>query len=128
MFMVLQREAAAHQLNLSDLFLMSGLDHRGTIHGRHIPVATIFKTGTLNQVSSLAGVMPTRDRGLVWFAILNNGTNPSGFRTEQDKLLQNLVKKLQPIAGIPESLAPHSGTNSLPELGAASRNEIVFKG
>lgn len=61
------------------------LDHRGTIHRRHISAATVIKTGTLHDVSSLAGVMPTGDRSLVWFAILNRGTNPAGFRSEQDK-------------------------------------------
>ena len=44
-----------------------------------MPTATVMKTGTLNDVSALAGVMPTRDRGLVWFAIINRGTNVSGF-------------------------------------------------
>ncbi|WP_442948269.1 hypothetical protein [Nostoc sp.] len=51
------------------------MDHRGTIHRRHILAATVIKTGRLHDVSSLAGVMPTCDRSLVWFAILNLGTN-----------------------------------------------------
>ena len=58
MLMAVQREAFTYQLDLADLFLMSGLDHRGTMHGRHIPPATVIKTGTLNDVSALAGVMP----------------------------------------------------------------------
>lgn len=126
--MALQREAVAHQLNLADLFLMSGFDHRGTIHGRHIPLATVIKTGTLRDVSSLAGVMPTRDRGLVWFAILNRGTNLSAFRTEQDKLLQHLAQQLQTYPSVPAALTPHSSPNSLPALGAVNRNEILYKG
>ncbi len=127
MLMALQREASANQLNLADLFPMSGFDHRGTIHNRHIPVATVIKTGTLRDVSSLAGVMPTRDRGLVWFAIINRGTNPAGFRIQQDKLLQSLVQQLQLATNVPSALTPHSAINSLPELGATSRNEVLFK-
>lgn len=127
MFMALQREAVAHQLTLADLFPMSGFDHRGTMHARHLPSATVIKTGTLRDVSALAGVMPTRDRGLVWFAILNRGPNVSGFRTGQDKFLQSLIQKLQIPAVVPITLTPHSAINSLPKLGAASRNEILFK-
>ncbi|BAZ29407.1 peptidase S13, D-Ala-D-Ala carboxypeptidase C [Cylindrospermum sp. NIES-4074] len=127
MFMALQREAVAHQLTLADLFPMSGFDHRGTMHARHLPAATVIKTGTLRDVSALAGVMPTRDRGLVWFAVLNRGPNVSGFRTGQDQLLQHLVQRLQLPTGVPAALTPHSAINSLPALGAASRNEILFK-
>ncbi len=127
MFMAMQQEALANQLTLADLFAMSGFDHRGTLHGRHIPQATVIKTGTLRDVSALAGVMPTRDRGLVWFAILNRGPNVSAFRTGQDQLLQNLVKNLQVALQVPAALTPHSTVNSLPELGAASRNEVLVK-
>lgn len=128
MLMALQREALANKLSLSDLFLISGFDRRGTIHGRHIPNATVFKTGTLNDVSSLAGVMPTRDRGLVWFAILNRGTNVSGLRVGQDQFLQRLVQQLQVPPSLPTALTPHSATNTTPELGSASRNEIMYGG
>ncbi|MFN6483868.1 MULTISPECIES: D-alanyl-D-alanine carboxypeptidase [unclassified Nostoc] len=127
MFMAIQAEASAHQLNLADLFPMSGFDHRGTLHTRHIPLATVIKTGTLRDVSALAGVMPTRDRGLVWFAIINRGTNVWGFRTGQDQLLQSVVKQLQQPPTVPIALTPHSVINSLPQLGAANRNEILYK-
>jgi D-alanyl-D-alanine carboxypeptidase/D-alanyl-D-alanine-endopeptidase (penicillin-binding protein 4) len=127
MFMAMQRQAAANQLTLADLFPMSGFDHRGTLHTRHLPAGTVMKTGTLRDVSALAGVMPTRDRGLVWFAILNRGTNVSGFRTGQDQLLQHLIQKLQVVPELPAILTPHSATQPLPELGATSRNEILSR-
>ncbi|MBW4615982.1 MAG: D-alanyl-D-alanine carboxypeptidase [Desmonostoc vinosum HA7617-LM4] len=126
MLMAIQREATTYQLNIADLFPMSGFDHRGTMHARHIPPATVIKTGTLSDVSALAGVMPTRDRGLVWFAIINRGTNVWGFRTGQDQLLQRLVKQLQVPATIPTTLTPHSAINSVPLLGATNRNEILY--
>lgn len=127
MLMAIQGEAAAHQLNLADLFPMSGFDRRGTLHARHIPSATVIKTGTLRDVSALAGVMPTRDRGLVWFAIINRGTNVWGLRTGQDQLLQRVVQQLQLPPTVPTAITPHSAINSLPQLGAATRNEILFK-
>ncbi|MBW4631481.1 MAG: D-alanyl-D-alanine carboxypeptidase [Iphinoe sp. HA4291-MV1] len=128
MFMAIQQQALTYQLTLADLFPVSGFDHRGTLHSRHLPVATIMKTGTLRDVSALAGVMPTRDRGLVWFAIINRGTNVAGFRTGQDQLLQRLVQQLQVAPGVPASLIPHIAVNTIPQLGAASRNEMLYGG
>jgi serine-type D-Ala-D-Ala carboxypeptidase/endopeptidase (penicillin-binding protein 4) len=127
MLMAMQREATANQLTLADLFPMSGLDNRGTMNARQMPTGTVMKTGTLRDVSALAGVLPTRDRGLVWFTIINRGTSVSGFRAEQDKLLQNLVKKLQVAPTVPAALTPHPAIKSLPELGATSRNEILVR-
>ena len=92
-----------------------------------MPIATVIKTGTLNNVSTLAGVLPTRDRGLVWFTIINGGGNVSAFRVQQDKLLQNLEKELEVSTDIPDTVIPRLD-NSLPNFGAASRNEILYKG
>ncbi len=128
MLMALQHQAVAHNMTLADLFPTSGVDHRGTMHSRHLPNATVIKTGTLRDVSALAGVVPTRDRGLVWFAIINRGPYVWAFRQEQDKLVQNLVKQLQLPDSVPTAIAPHSGSKVIPVLGAVERNEVVFKG
>ncbi|BCL36190.1 D-alanyl-D-alanine carboxypeptidase/D-alanyl-D-alanine-endopeptidase [Nostoc sp. MS1] len=127
MLMALQQEAATYQLNLADLFAMSGFDHRGTLHSRHLPPDTVIKTGTLRDVSALAGVVPTRDRGLVWFAIINRGPQVGAFRQQQDKLLQRIVQLLQVAPSTPTALTPHS-PNSLPDLGDTKRSEIVYGG
>lgn len=127
MLMAIQREALTHGLNLADLFPMSGFDRRGTLHARHLPAATVIKTGTLNDVSALAGVMPTRDRGLVWFAIINRGPYVPTFRAEQDQLLQKLSKQLQVPPTVPAAVTPHSAIEVLPKLGAVDRNEILYR-
>ncbi|UKO96347.1 D-alanyl-D-alanine carboxypeptidase [Nostoc sp. UHCC 0870] len=126
MLMAIQQAAAADQLNLADLFPTSGFDHRGTMQYRRLPAATVMKTGTLRDVSALAGVVPTRDRGLVWFAIINRGSQITAFRQQQDKLLQSLVQQLQIPPSVPNALTPHTA-KSLPELGNTKRNEIVFR-
>ncbi|MDJ0800432.1 MAG: D-alanyl-D-alanine carboxypeptidase [Calothrix sp. MO_167.B12] len=129
MLMATQKEALAHNLNLADLFPASGFDRRGTImYARNLPKATVIKTGTLNTVSALAGVLPTRDRGLVWFAIINRGHRISAFRSQQDKLLNKLVKQLRVSPKVPAAITPHADTKALPKLGAVSRNEIVYGG
>ena len=128
MLMAIQRLATPHNLTVADFFPTAGLDHRGTTYARRIPKDTPFKTGTLRDVSALAGVMPTKNRGLVWFAIINKGTFVPGFRSEQDKLLQKIVKELQvPAENASTGISPTSGKKVIPELGKASRNEILYK-
>lgn len=125
MLMAIQRELLPHQLSVADLFPVAGRDRRGTMQTRHIPAATVVKTGTLNDVSALAGVMPTRDRGLVWFAILNRGTDLGDLRAKQDSLLQRLLQQWRVPPTLPTALTPHSVGSNSSQLGAASRNEIL---
>lgn len=126
MLMAIQQELSPQQLSLADLFPQSGRDRRGTMQTRHIPTATVVKTGTLNDVSALAGVMPTRDRGLVWFAIINRGTGLEGLRARQDQLLQRLSQQWRVSPTLPAALTSHlSSSNS--HLGAANRNEILYR-
>lgn len=127
MLMAIQRELLPHQLTLADLFPMAGRDHRGTMATRHIPTATVVKTGTLRSVSALAGVMPTRDRGLVWFAIVNRGTDIEGLRAGQDQLLQRLLQQWLVAPAIPAALTPQPVGSDSHQLGASERNEIVYK-
>jgi D-alanyl-D-alanine carboxypeptidase/D-alanyl-D-alanine-endopeptidase (penicillin-binding protein 4) len=126
MLMAIQRELEPHQLSVADLFPVAGRDRRGTMQTRHIPAATVVKTGTLNDVSALAGVMPTRDRGLVWFAILNRGTDLGGLRAKQDSLLQRLLHQWRSPT-LPTALIPHSVGSNSSQLGASGRNEILYK-
>ena len=76
--------------NLGDLFPVAGVDIVGTIEDRSIPNGIIVKTGTLSVVSALAGVIATEERGNVYFAIINYGSDLNRLRRQQDILLQNL--------------------------------------
>lgn len=93
---VLMFQAIAASINddtlaVSDLFPVAGRDKRGTMKDRKMPKGIIAKTGTLNQVSALAGMIPTSEHGDVWFAIINNGTwDIRGYRRQQDEFLQSL--------------------------------------
>lgn len=127
MFMAIQRELLPHQLSVADLFPVAGRDRRGTLETRHIPTATVIKTGTLWDVSALAGVMPTRDRGLVWFTIINRGTDVEGLRAGQDKLLQRLLEQLRVAPALPAALIPHPVSSNSGQLGASERNEILYR-
>ena len=67
---------------------MAGRDRLGTMLDRELPVGTAVKTGTLNQVSALAGMIPTTD-GPIWFSIINGSGDILEFRAAQDWLLQS---------------------------------------
>ncbi|NEP00628.1 MAG: D-alanyl-D-alanine carboxypeptidase [Symploca sp. SIO2E9] len=121
MFMALERFLEPHQLSIIDIFPVAGRDHDGTMLARQIPVGTTVKTGTLREVSALTGVMPTRDQGLVWFAIINGGWDIGNFRLQQDKLLEKLLQKWGTIPELNKS------TNYKPVLlGDPQRNEQIF--
>jgi D-alanyl-D-alanine carboxypeptidase/D-alanyl-D-alanine-endopeptidase (penicillin-binding protein 4) len=90
--MVLEEKFAAQSISVTDVFPVAGRDMKGTMQWRSIPDGTAVKTGTLAQVSALAGVIPTKERGLVWFAIQNSGSsNIQRFRQQQDQVLQKLA-------------------------------------
>lgn len=116
-----QRYLQARQLTIADVYPILGRDV-GTLAGRQTPLGTVVKTGTLNEVSALAGVLPTRDRGLVWFTIINLGGGDIGsFHAQQDLLLQRL-QQTWGEAALAAARPTSSTQDSLAKLGAAIRN------
>jgi D-alanyl-D-alanine carboxypeptidase/D-alanyl-D-alanine-endopeptidase (penicillin-binding protein 4) len=118
-----QRYLQARQLTIADIYPVVGRDG-GTLEGRQTPPGTVVKTGTLNEVSALAGVMPTRERGLVWFAIVNLGLGDiKTFHSQQDLLLT----KLQQSWGGASLTAvlPTPQPDDLNRLGATVRNQLL---
>lgn len=96
LFQAIDQALEGQTLAISDLFPVAGRDKRGTMQDRNMPKGIVAKTGTLNQVSALAGMIPTSEQGDVWFALINNGTwDVSGYRQQQDQLLQRLAKHWQ---------------------------------
>jgi serine-type D-Ala-D-Ala carboxypeptidase/endopeptidase (penicillin-binding protein 4) len=109
-------------LRVQDLFPTVGRDKVGTMVHRTLPFGTTIKTGTLNTVSALSGVIPTRDRGQVWFTIINHGNDVSQFRKQQDLFLQRLSQHWQLNSAI------LSVSNvSLPYLGDPDRISSLIK-
>jgi serine-type D-Ala-D-Ala carboxypeptidase/endopeptidase (penicillin-binding protein 4) len=91
--MAIQNRAQAQKMSLADYFPVSDCNC-GTIEGRNLPSGAIVKTGTLSDVSSLAGVIQTRDKGAIWFAIINRGAGElSWFHGLQNRLLLDLSQK-----------------------------------
>jgi D-alanyl-D-alanine carboxypeptidase/D-alanyl-D-alanine-endopeptidase (penicillin-binding protein 4) len=117
LFMTLEDKLKAVNLSLSDLFPVMGRDRQGTLQWRNMPQGLTVKTGTLNQVSALTGMIPTQERGIVWFTIINSGSNFDRLRAEQDKLLQRLAQHWQIL---PTNLNP--GPTDKINLGDPARN------
>jgi serine-type D-Ala-D-Ala carboxypeptidase/endopeptidase (penicillin-binding protein 4) len=91
LFQAIQVELQPHHLTLETLFPVMGQD-KGTVEQRHMPSATVVKTGTLWNTSGLAGVIQTQRYGPVWFAVMNRGEDyTDGFRNGQDQFLKRLV-------------------------------------
>lgn len=93
LFQAIERHLKPQNLTVADLFPVAGRD-LGTIKERNIPASAVVKTGTLWNVSALAGVLPTQKYGPVWFTIINGGpSNTEGFRQAQDRFLQTLSQR-----------------------------------
>ena len=84
-----------HNLDVMDLFPVAGRDNVGTVEDRSLPTGTAVKTGTLNQVSALAGVIRLDQERRVWFSLINYGWQIQYFRKQQDLFLQSLAQHWQ---------------------------------
>ncbi len=80
---------AKQKLGLNDILPIAGVDN-GTLQRRFtspdLVGSVIGKTGTLSTTSALAGVLYTKDRGPLFFAILERG-NPHSLRTLQEQII-----------------------------------------
>jgi D-alanyl-D-alanine carboxypeptidase/D-alanyl-D-alanine-endopeptidase (penicillin-binding protein 4) len=124
MLMTLQTRLQAVDLTVADFFPVVGRE-RGTLGDRQLIPGAALKTGTLDRVSSLAGVIPTRDRSLVWFSLMDIGPGDLGtLHRQQDQLLQALAAAWGTTAEIPAALQPSPQLPSYEEaLGDPSRND-----
>ena len=94
MLIAIDRLLKDNSIEAGDLFPTAGRDLVGTIKDRGLPPGTAVKTGTLDNVSALAGVIPT-EVGNVYFSIINYGHQYRYFRQQQDWLLNELVQRWQ---------------------------------
>jgi len=87
-----------HNMLPEDVMPVAGVDP-GTLHTRMTSLdyrgSVVAKTGTLpgtdGGVSTLAGIMYTRDRGPVLFAIFNSRGSVNTYRRMQDALLKDMI-------------------------------------
>lgn len=96
-FLAIQTYLNSHSMNIADVLTVVGQDE-SILDSRVLPQGAVLKSGTLNNASVIAGALPTRDIGVVWFSVMNGGSNLNKFRTEQEFLLKSLSSQW----GIPQ--------------------------
>jgi serine-type D-Ala-D-Ala carboxypeptidase/endopeptidase (penicillin-binding protein 4) len=121
MLMAVDNLLQPNRLEVMDIFPVAGRDNLGTMQNRQIPDGIAIKTGTLNEVSALAGFIPINSDRRVWFAIVNNGWQIEKFRQQQDKLLQQLATHWQ----LKSNLTQRSQNETQVYLGDPKRNREV---
>jgi D-alanyl-D-alanine carboxypeptidase/D-alanyl-D-alanine-endopeptidase (penicillin-binding protein 4) len=95
---VMMRWMSQRNMEPEDIMPVAGID-AGTLQSRFKSAdyrgAVVGKTGTLPStdggVSTLAGILYTRDRGPILFAIFNTRGSVKAYRQLQDSLLQELI-------------------------------------
>lgn len=135
MLIAIQQLLQPDNLQVSDMFPVAGRDGLGTMENRDLPEGVAVKTGTLNQVSALAGVIPLESDKIpnyavgktsqlpqrqIWFAVINSGWQIKEFRQQQDRLLQKLANYWQIKPNVKEQLLPETSVY----LGDPQRNQI----
>ncbi|MEN9225305.1 MAG: D-alanyl-D-alanine carboxypeptidase [Thermostichus sp. HHBFW_bins_43] len=106
LFQAIQALLREQDLSLADAFAIVGQDV-GVLERRLLPAMLIAKSGTLNAVSTLAGVLPTQ-QGDIWFALMNGGTDLVGFRTQQGQFLSQLQAQQGAPTRLPSQWIPKS--------------------
>jgi len=120
----IQRSLSTQGFSVADVLPVSGEDI-GTLVDRQIPPTATVKTGTLAEVSALAGMVPTAERGPVWFAILNQGWALPDLRRQQDQLLQTLQAHWGVADAPPEMRTKVHMQTGAYRYGDPSRNQVA---
>lgn len=115
----------SHNLTISDIFPIAGADG-GTILERNMPNNAVVKTGSLAVVSTLAGAFPTKDKGIIWFSLLNYGSGLDALRGKQDQVLRALEQQWGRAAELPPELRTRVVIGRAPyQFGDPQRNIAI---
>ncbi|MGK7872641.1 MAG: D-alanyl-D-alanine carboxypeptidase [Xenococcaceae cyanobacterium] len=121
MFLAIERYLQPYNMTVADVFAIVGKD-KGILEERQLPRLSVLKSGIFNNISALAGGLPTKGQGTVWFAIMNLGAKSDEVRTEQEVLLKSLLNDWGEVQFSPAELTPLAGRKS-----KTSRTEVVKK-
>ncbi len=122
-----QGVALTQRYTISDIFPIAGADG-GTVRDRGIPNNAVVKTGSLAVVSALAGAMPTKEKGVVWFSLLNYGSGLDALRSRQDQVLNALENQWGRASEIPPELQTTVRIGEDPyRFGDERRNQVIYE-
>ncbi|KAM3092027.1 D-alanyl-D-alanine carboxypeptidase [Phormidesmis sp. 146-35] len=119
MFLAIDRSLQPMKLTVADIFTIVGKD-TGILDERKLPALAVTKSGSLNEVSALAGALPTQKQGVVWFVIMNGGgANLEGFRSQQETILQTLMRQWGTVQSSPAELSANGERSTQTSLSEA---------
>jgi D-alanyl-D-alanine carboxypeptidase/D-alanyl-D-alanine-endopeptidase (penicillin-binding protein 4) len=110
MFQAIAQILAPEQMTLGDIFTVVGQDE-GILDGRAIPKATLVKSGTLDQVSTLAGAISTQEKGVIWFVMMNAQGSVEALRLQQEAFLEQIQATWGATSTLPVPLMPTLGAD-----------------
>jgi len=119
MFLAIARYLQPYNMSVADVFAISQQD-LGILKDRPLPPLAVVKTGTVKNISAIAGAVPTEKQGSVWFAIMNIGDNKKELETQQDLLLKSLLINWGTV-----DLPPAELVSSPKKNNGAPRNQIL---
>ena len=120
MFLAIDNYLQQYNMSVADVFVIVGKDKGILDERKQLPNLAVVKSGTLNYVSSIAGALPTKEKGVIWFTILNKGASVNQLRNQQEILLRDMLK----IWGAVDSLSPELTANPNRKT-QTSRSEII---
>ncbi|MBN8561504.1 MAG: D-alanyl-D-alanine carboxypeptidase [Leptolyngbya sp. UWPOB_LEPTO1] len=116
MFLAIEQYLKPSQMTVGDIFAIVGED-AGILDQRKLPKGLVTKSGSLNEVSALAGALPTSQKGVVWFVVMNGGgANLEGFRAGQESLVNTFANQWGAVSAVPAQLAANRDRASLKSL------------
>ncbi len=113
MFLAIEQLLKPTKMTIGDIFAIVGADE-GVLEGRKLPTGLVTKSGSLNEVSALAGALPTSQKGIVWFVVMNGGgANLEGFRAGQEGLVNTLANQWGRVPAAPTEIAANRERSTL---------------
>jgi D-alanyl-D-alanine carboxypeptidase/D-alanyl-D-alanine-endopeptidase (penicillin-binding protein 4) len=107
MFLAIENYLKSYNMTIADVFTVIGKDPGILAERKNIPSLAVVKSGTLDNISALAGALPTQKQGIIWFVMMNGGENVEEFRLQQEALLNNLVNEWGSVQESPPELTPN---------------------
>ncbi len=113
MFLAIDQLLKPAKMTIGDIFAIVGTD-KGILEGRKLPTGLVTKSGSLDAVSALAGALPTSQKGIVWFVIMNGGgANLEGFRAGQEALVNTFANQWGRVPTAPAEIASNRDRSNL---------------
>ncbi|GGA55183.1 D-alanyl-D-alanine carboxypeptidase [Okeania sp. KiyG1] len=120
MFLAIEKYLQQYNMNVADVFVIVGKDKGILEERKQLPNLAVIKSGTLDSVSALAGALPTKEKGIVWFTILNKGASVTELRNQQEIFLKDVLNNWGSV-----DLSPTKLTTNPERKGKTSRSEII---